>query len=220
MRSQNIKRLAVVILGMVAVMLSWAVFCPTNFSLPDHYIVPFYVPDTFFMFLLCNFIILALISIRHLGFSTNSNGVITDSFYEEFGETAYFQQQILSCDETAEKETPDSEDSQPAEKMKFIYSAEDAGYNATYSSNKSEKVGCVNIVKYTENCEEENCSVSLSELMQLVEVPGVIDTQRYNELASMIDEDFNRRVEEFIAKFNRQLRLQGQQHMSRRGLRL
>lgn len=208
MQSKHIKGFAVVILGMVAVMLCWVVFWPTNFPLPDQLIFAFIVPNTFFMFLLCNFIILALTSIPHLRFSA-------DSFYDEFGDMPYCQQHTVSSDETAEQETPDFEDGQPAEQMKFIYSSEDAGDNARYSPNKSGKVACIDMIRYTENCEEENCS----ELMQLVEVPAVIDSKSHNELSSMIDEDFNRRVEEFIAQFNRQLRLQGQKPMSRRGLR-
>lgn len=219
MEPRQIKFLAIVILAMLSVMLSWVVFWPTNFSPPQKLIIPFNAPPKLFMFFSCLIIILALISVPHLGFFTNSNGVIADdSFYDEFGEIAYCQQHIASCAETAEQETPGSEDGLTAEKMKFICSADHAGDNTEYTSRKSEKVGCRDIIMYQENYEVENCFESvLPELMQLVEVPAVIDIKKYNELASMIDEDFNRTVEEFIAKFKRQLSLQRQQPISLRG---
>lgn len=223
MESKHIKGFAIFILCMVSVKLTlWLVLWTINSSAP-YYHTPFKASTKLFLFFSCIIIILALTNIPHLGFCTNSNGFTADnSFYEKFGEMAYCQQHIVSySDKTAEKEAPDNDNGQSDEQMKFIYSAEDAGDNARYSPSKSEKVPrCMDLIKYTDNYEEENCSVPLPELMQLVEVPAVIDSKNYNELASMIDEDFNRTVEEFIAKFNRQLRLQRRLPVSRHGLRL
>lgn len=51
-----------------------------------------------------------------------------------------------------------------------------------------------------------------------MDVPAVIESKDYNEMAPMIDEDLKRRVEEFIAKFKRQLCLERQQSLSFIGL--
>lgn len=203
MESKHRKDFAVVIMAMVAVMLCSLVCWPTNMSLPHQVTVPFTPSHTLSMFLLCNTIILAVILTTHFGSPRNSNGVTTyDDRHHVF----------LSPESFCEQEKHNSEDHQPTEQVKFIYSAEDTGAEERYGPVKSEKMGCRDIVNYTENCQVDDkfiCSSVTHEPMKLVEVPAVIDSQ-YSELASMIDGDFNRAVEEFITEFKHQLRLQRQ----------
>jgi len=49
------------------------------------------------------------------------------------------------------------------------------------------------------------CSSVPHKVMQVVYVQTVIESKKYNEMASKIDEDFNRKVEEFIDEFKRQI---------------
>lgn len=187
MESRYIKRFAIVILSMVAGILCWLVFWPANLLLAHQLIILFNASNTFSMFLLCNAIIVAVFLTTYLGSPWNS---------------------IVSPESFCGRRMLNSEIEDSTEQMKFICSDEDAGANAIYGRSELENVGCLEIIKYRENCQVENCPhVSLPELMQLVEVRAVIDS-KYNNLASMIDRDFNRTVEEFISEFKCQLRLQ------------
>lgn len=211
MESRHIKGFAFVIMAMVALMLCSLVFQPTNLSPPHQLGTPF-TPQTLSVFFLCNIIIVAVILTTHLGSPRNCNGVTAHDDRPHV---------FMSTESFCGQEMHYSEDHQLIDQTKFIYNTEDAIAEEKYCPMKSEKMGCRDIVEYTENCHVANdkfiCSSVTHEKMQLVKVPAVIDS-KYNELASMIDGDFNRTVEEFISEFKRQLRLQRQQSIPRRKL--